>query len=197
MSRSQLLKDALNELIDVAPGVEAAAVVSSDGLPIASVLPSYVEEDRLAAMSAALLTLGERAASGLGKGGLGQVFVEGSNGHVVLMSAGEEAVLVAMTSTAAKVGLILFEMRQTSARVIAALSRDAERAPRTMESPQPVEPPSDAAPARPEERGPGNDPLTTWPASAGDPAREWTTGATAGEARTEQRPPGSESSRWQ
>jgi predicted regulator of Ras-like GTPase activity (Roadblock/LC7/MglB family) len=84
---------------------------------MASALPPHVEEDRLAAMSAAILTLGERAAMGLGKGGLAQVFVEGEDGYVVLMAAGENAVLVAVTSQGAKVGLLLFEMRRAAARV--------------------------------------------------------------------------------
>ena len=117
MNKADLLAGALDELLDVSPDVEAAAVVSADGLPIASALPPYVEEDRLAAMSAALLTLGERAANGLGKGGLAQVFVEGEHGHVVLMSAGESAVLVAVTSKAAKIGLVLFEMRKYAAQI--------------------------------------------------------------------------------
>ncbi len=119
MNKADLLAASLDEFLDVSPDVEAAAVVSADGLPIASALPPYVEEDRLAAMSAALLTLGERAASGLGKGSLAQVFVEGEHGHVVLMSAGESAVLVAVTSGEAKVGLTLYEMRKIAAQIAA------------------------------------------------------------------------------
>ncbi len=117
MNKADLLAASLDEFLDVSPDVEAAAVVSTDGLPIASALPPYVEEDRLAAMSAALLTLGERAASGRGKGSLAQVFVEGEHGHVVLMSAGDSAVLVAVTSGEAKVGLTLYEMRKTVAQI--------------------------------------------------------------------------------
>jgi hypothetical protein len=63
------------------------------------------------------LTLGERAASNLGKGGLSQVFVEGEEGHVILMAAGTDAVFVTVTSTDAKVGLVLFEMRRIAARI--------------------------------------------------------------------------------
>lgn len=118
MTKADDLAAALERFLDVSTDVEAAAVVSGDGLPIASALPPHVEEDRLAAMSAALLTLGERAATGLGKGALGQVYVEGDQGHVVLMAAGDDAVLVTVTSPRAKVGLILFEMRQTARRVI-------------------------------------------------------------------------------
>jgi predicted regulator of Ras-like GTPase activity (Roadblock/LC7/MglB family) len=117
MSKADLLAAALDDFLEVSPDVEAAAVVSADGLPMASALPPYVEEDRLAAMSAALLTLGERAAAGLGKGELAQVFVEGEQGYVVLMSAGHNAVLVAVTSKDSKVGLILYEMRKVSARI--------------------------------------------------------------------------------
>lgn len=117
MTKADQLAATLDDFLTVSPDLEAAAVVSADGLPMASALPPHVEEDRLAAMSAALLTLGERAASGLGKGELSQVFVEGRNGYVVLMSAGSSAVLVAVTNKTAKVGLVLFEMRKTAARI--------------------------------------------------------------------------------
>lgn len=117
MTKADHLAAALDEFLAVSPDVEAAAIVSADGLPMASALPPYVEEDRLAAMSAALLTLGERAADGLGKGELSQVFVEGKNGYVVLMNAGADAVLVAVTSKDTKVGLVLFEMRKAAATI--------------------------------------------------------------------------------
>ncbi len=117
MTKADLLAQALDDFLATSPEVEAAAVVSADGLPMASALPPHVQEDRLAAMSAALLTLGERAAQNLGKGDLAQVFVEGSQGHVILMSAGTSAVLVAVTSPEAKAGLILFEMRKASGQV--------------------------------------------------------------------------------
>lgn len=117
MTKADHLAAALDEFLAVSPDVEAAAIVSADGLPMASALPPYVEEDRLAAMSAALLTLGERAADGLGKGELAQVFVEGKNGYVVLMNAGSDAVLVAVTSKDTKVGLVLFEMRKAASTI--------------------------------------------------------------------------------
>jgi uncharacterized protein len=117
MTKADHLARALDEFLSTSLDIEAAAVVSADGLPMASALPPHVEEDRLAAMSAAILTLGERASLGLGKGGLQQVFVEGEDGYVVLMAAGENAVLVAVTSQGAKIGLLLFEMRRASARV--------------------------------------------------------------------------------
>lgn len=117
MTRADRLAAALDDFLAVSPDVEGAAIVSPDGFPIASALPGHVEEDRLAAMSAALLILGERSASELGKGSLAQIFVEGPYGHVVIMAAGESAVLVAVTAKSAKVGLVIFEMRQVARRV--------------------------------------------------------------------------------
>ena len=138
MTKADRLAQALDDLLAVTSDVEAAAVVSTDGLPMASALPPYVEEDRLAAMSAALLTLGERAADGLGKGELAQVFIEGVHGHVVLMAAGPDAVLVTVTSRAAKVGLVLFEMRRAAESVAAIMSSRVEEMVDARRAPEPV-----------------------------------------------------------
>ena len=96
-------------------------MVSFDGLAMAAQLPAEMDEDRVAAMSAALLSLGERAAEGLGRGTLSQVYIEGENGTVFLISADDEAVLVAVAAKRAKVGLILFEVRRAAAAVAEAL----------------------------------------------------------------------------
>src|SRR4051812_13780022 len=116
-SRASRLDRALADLLAQAPEVEAAAVVSFDGLPMASALPATMDEDRVAAMSAALLSLGERAAEGLGRGGLNQVYIEGENGTVFLVSADDEAVLVAVAAKGAKVGMMLFEVRRAATAV--------------------------------------------------------------------------------
>jgi len=102
------------ELQSSSPDIEASAVVSVDGLPIASALPQGVEEDRVSAMSAAMLSLGERIANELGRGALAQVYIKGEKGYVVLMSVGEEAVLTALARERAKLGLILLEMRRAA-----------------------------------------------------------------------------------
>jgi predicted regulator of Ras-like GTPase activity (Roadblock/LC7/MglB family) len=116
-SRAGRLDRILRDLLHQTPGVEAAAVVSFDGLPMASALPSGMDEDRVAAMSAALLSLAERAAQGLGRGDLSQVYIEGEHGTVFLVSAQDEGVLVAVTSAGAKVGMMLYEVKLAANRV--------------------------------------------------------------------------------
>jgi uncharacterized protein len=113
-SRSQLMVDRLRDLQASSPDIEASAVVSVDGLPIATALPQGVEEDRVAAMSAAMLSLGERIASELGRGSLDQVYIKGEDGYVILMSVGEEAVLTALAREQAKLGLIFLDMRRAT-----------------------------------------------------------------------------------
>jgi len=112
MNRTQLMVDRLRELQASSPDIEASTVVSVDGLSIASALPQGVEEDRVSAMSAAMLSLGERIATELGRGSLEQVFIKGEKGYVVLMSAGQDAVLTALAREPAKLGLIFLDMRR-------------------------------------------------------------------------------------
>ncbi len=113
-SRAQLMVERLQDLQASSPDIEASAIVSVDGLTIASALPQDVEEDRVSAMSAAMLSLGERIASELGRGALDQVYIKGTTGYVMLMSVGEEAVLTALARQNAKLGLIFLDMRRAT-----------------------------------------------------------------------------------
>jgi uncharacterized protein len=148
-NRAERLVTALDDFIRSSPDVEAAAVVSFDGLPMASALPDDLEEDRLGAMSAALLSLGEQATLGLGRGQLNQVFVEGEHGFVFLMSAKDQAVLAAVARRSAKIGFMLFEMRRAAERIGRLLAADTEdadsAAPPLTEAPPPAPPDEDRA----------------------------------------------------
>jgi uncharacterized protein len=146
-SRSDRLDRAIHSLLAQTPEIEAAAVVSFDGLPMASALPPSMDEDRVAAMSAALLSLGERAAQGLGRGELSQVYIEGETGTVFLVSADNEAVLVAVAAQGAKVGMMLYEVRRAAAAVADALRADDADVHPVHAAPEPV---LQAVPTQPE-----------------------------------------------
>lgn len=104
----------LKDLQASSPDVEASAVVSVDGLTMASALPANVEEDRVSAMSAAMLSLGERIATELKRGSLDQVYIKGEGGFVILRSIGEEAVMTVLARDQATLGLLFLEMRRAS-----------------------------------------------------------------------------------
>ncbi|RMG81287.1 MAG: hypothetical protein D6712_16590 [Chloroflexi bacterium] len=111
-SRTEQLVERLRDLQASSGDVEGAAIVSVDGLSMASVLSGDIEEDRVSAMSAAMLSLGERISSELGRGELDQVNVKGDQGYVILTAVGEEAVLTVLARKDAKLGLILLDVNR-------------------------------------------------------------------------------------
>ena len=113
-SRAEEMVKRLREMQNATPEIEASAVVSVDGLTIASALPSNVEEDRVSAMSAAMLSLGERIATELNRGMLDEVYIHGDDGYVILSAIGTEAVLTALAREKAKLGLVFLEMRRAA-----------------------------------------------------------------------------------
>jgi len=114
-SRAELIKQRLSALESQTPELEGAAVISVEGLMIASRLPEALTDDLMAAMTAAMLALGERIANDLNRGQLTQVYIKGENGYVLLMAVNESAVLTAIASEEAKLGLVFLDMQQAVA----------------------------------------------------------------------------------
>jgi predicted regulator of Ras-like GTPase activity (Roadblock/LC7/MglB family) len=117
-SKIQKIIEVLKDLEAGTPDIEASAVVSDDGFIIASVLPQDIDEDRVGAMSATMLALGERAASELERGELEQTFVKGKDGYVIMSFVGESAVLTTIASKDAKLGLVFLEMKRTTTELL-------------------------------------------------------------------------------
>ena len=113
-SRTEQMTDRLRDLQTSSTDVEASALVSVDGLIMASALPPDVEEDRVSAMSAAMLSLGDRIAAELGRGMLDQVYIRGNNGYVLLLDVGEEAVLTVLARQDAKLGMLFLDMKRAA-----------------------------------------------------------------------------------
>lgn len=112
--RAEQIQRSLKALVSNTPDVEGAAVVSVDGLVLSSVLPAGTDEDRVSAMAAALLSLGERSSQELQRGALEQVYVRGNNGYIILMPSGGEAVLEVIAGPAAKLGMVLLDMKRAA-----------------------------------------------------------------------------------
>jgi uncharacterized protein len=97
--------------------VQGAALVTPDGLPLASSLPGEMDEERVSAMSAALLSLGERIGSELARGNIDRIFVEGEHGYAVLMNCGADAVLLVLANKIAKQGILMLEIKRAVAEL--------------------------------------------------------------------------------
>lgn len=104
--------------------IQATAVVSNDGLIIASVLSESVDADRFGAMCASLLALATRAAREVDRGELRQVILDGKQGPMLLTRAGASGVLTVAASPAANLGKVILDTRAT-ARSLAELHPEA------------------------------------------------------------------------
>jgi hypothetical protein len=116
-STGETLDGILKQLLAAIPEVKSTAIVSVEGLPIASALPQGVDETRIAAMTAAILSLGERAAHEMGKGELEQIMVKGSDGYLLVLAAGPNAVLVVSTTPDIRLGLIFLDCKRTTEKI--------------------------------------------------------------------------------
>ncbi len=112
--REEKLTSVLNELNGSSADIEAAAVISTDGLVIASVLPKSMDEDRVGAMAAAMLSLGDRTAHELARGDLEQVLIKGDHGYVMMAHAGPNAVVTLIAKPSAKLGLIFLDVKRAA-----------------------------------------------------------------------------------
>lgn len=112
--RADMLTSVLTELNGTSADIEASGVISTDGLMMAAVLPTGLDEDRVGAMSAAMLSLGDRTAQELNRGSLEQVLIKGDNGYVLMTYAGDEAVLTVMAKPNAKLGLIFLDVKRAA-----------------------------------------------------------------------------------
>jgi hypothetical protein len=117
----QKLGQLVQNFVATTSDVQGAAVVTPDGLPLASSLPGSMDEERVSAMSAAMLSLGERIGKELLGGETDRIYVEGDEGYSILTSCGEEAMFLVLASKAAKQGLLMLEIKRTLADLKPAL----------------------------------------------------------------------------
>ncbi len=112
--RSDLLTNVLSDLNGASADIEASAIISTDGLMMAAQLPSGLDEDRVGAMGAAMLSLGDRTAQELSRGTLEQVLIKGDSGYVLMTYAGHEAVLSVLAKPEARLGLIFLDVKRAA-----------------------------------------------------------------------------------
>ncbi len=109
---SEQLDQVLNDFERNVPHVEATAVVSTDGLVIASRLPDQVEEDRVGAMGAAILSISTRSGKELDRGEMLRVLIEGTDGYLLIRSIGDIAILVVLVDKKVRLGMLFYECKQ-------------------------------------------------------------------------------------
>lgn len=116
MSKVEELTKILQQLEGKVSDIIGSAVIRTNGLVIASALPSEANERMIAAMSAALLGTSKRSAEALFNGNFVSLNLELDKGNMFLIGAGR-VILVAITRKEPNIGLITLEMEDTSKKI--------------------------------------------------------------------------------
>ncbi len=115
--KADMLISVLNELNGTSADIEASGVISTDGLMMVSVLPFGIDEDIVGAMSAAMVSLGNRTTQELNRGSLDQVLIKGAKGYGLMTYAGLEAVLTVLIKLDAKLELIFLDVKRAAENI--------------------------------------------------------------------------------
>lgn len=121
-SRAERIGERLRSLEMAVPAIEGTAVISSDGLVMASRFRTDISEDRVAAMSSALLSIAQRINDELGRGEFKRALVTGSEGFIVLTAAGLDALLACICNREAKLGMVFYELERARRDLESAIS---------------------------------------------------------------------------
>lgn len=116
------LGNVLQNFVSITSNVQGAAMVTTDGLPLASCLPGSMDEDRVSAMSAAMLCLGERIGGELGRGEMDRVYIHGQEGFSILTSCGADAVFLVLADKEAKQGVLMLEIKRALTELMLIIS---------------------------------------------------------------------------
>ncbi len=108
-TKSEQLRSILNNTVNNSTDLTGAAVVDNDGLLLSSVLSGDLDQNRVAAVSAGLVSLASRSAQQLRQGDISQIVIRAENGNIIAMRAGEKASLVALTGTNVNLGMVFLE----------------------------------------------------------------------------------------
>ena len=116
MSKIDEVKKILTDLEGKVSDIIGSAIIRTNGLVIASALPSEANERMVAAMSAALLGTSKRSAEALFSGEFKSLNLELDKGNMFLIGAGR-VILVAITRKEPNIGLVTLEMEDSSKKV--------------------------------------------------------------------------------
>lgn len=107
------LQAVLHSFVGGTSDIEGVALLTPDGLPIVAVLPSHMDEERVAAMSAAMVSLGERISSELLRGGIKKIAIDTEEGYCILSNCVEEVVFLVLATGMVNKGILNLEVKRT------------------------------------------------------------------------------------
>lgn len=107
------LKTILEDLNHACKDIQLSMITTYDGLTMTS-LGSVVDPDRVGAMCSDLLSLCEKTAKELQRGEVEQLLLKGKNGGMLILPAGDKAVLAVMTRPDVNLGMVFLESERAA-----------------------------------------------------------------------------------
>ena len=121
-TKSEQLGAIIASMHEAVPELFGVMIASVDGLAVAHDLPE-ADAERIAAMAATALGLGARITERTNLGTLTETIIRGTQGHLVVYSAGTDAVLVMFGPLTANLTLMRIEARVATVQINALLGR--------------------------------------------------------------------------
>lgn len=116
---SKTLATLLSELNGSSSDIQASAIVSSEGLLMAAAINQKLDDDRLAAMTNAMLAQAARSMRELQRGRLRLVLIKGAEGYVLIQQAGQQAALTVLLKKTARLGLVFLYCQRYAIKIAA------------------------------------------------------------------------------
>ncbi|MFW9952012.1 MAG: roadblock/LC7 domain-containing protein [Candidatus Thorarchaeota archaeon] len=116
MSEEQLIF-LLENFFENIDGIRSAAIVSSEGLIVHSILEDGISDIKIAAMTATILSVAERVLIEMKSGILDLCILQGDEGNFVIMEAGRDLILAACLDIDARMDIVFIEMRKTTEQI--------------------------------------------------------------------------------
>ncbi|MCA9935201.1 MAG: DUF4388 domain-containing protein [Anaerolineales bacterium] len=116
--KSDMLAEALQELLEQSADIDGAAVVGIDGLVYSANVPSRsMDEDLVGAAAATVLGLSKRSIQQLKRGNFTRTLMQGDDGNLIVSEASEDTLLVALTPKNVNLGMAFAEVRDILERL--------------------------------------------------------------------------------
>lgn len=119
--RYELLNDILEGMRKDNPGLDAVAVVTSDGMPVVSLMKE-ADELKVSAMAATLQSVAEQVVKELRGGNMAYLAVKSDKGTILVKSLGKDFILVMLISAESKLGYALWQAESAGERISKVLS---------------------------------------------------------------------------
>jgi len=116
--------DILKVLIELEKENKKYIIVSKEGLPIPFTHPQGVDETKIAAMTSAMHSLAEEFIKEMKKGDFDHLSIKGSDGYLLVMQAGSNAVLTVSTTKDVRFGLIFLDCKNTCDKIANLMNKE-------------------------------------------------------------------------